>query len=269
MYSVKPTSKRTVFYNELTGKTTTEIPEGASEDAVRAFRRGEIDLTRSRPGLKSRVLLQASDPPMLQINRLIKASWEWCQAIRRFTIAACYLKYTISDFNPPMKSTNEVTPFFIQCPPFSPTVCKYLRDLMHYIFNIHCLILDMEGKLVESEESESPANGTSMLFDPCSTSISFDKVSEDQSTLLNYVIYFMFGYDKGLIGDLVDHSELSLPENVSYAYPHAVGSHEISMERVRGPAQKRPENWGLMYGKDPEHSRAIAELHALMKDLDT
>jgi hypothetical protein len=257
-----------LYYNKTTAEVSSSVPECTDEGLLRAFQRLELDEGAYRKSLKSRILLQPSDPPMIRINRLIKASWEWADSIRRFIDTFYRVRKDVPNFthylNMHSRFCDEETgrkfgesTLWIECPPFSPEVTHYLHQLMGYIFNINCSVLDAEGKFVPY--AASAPDPKPMYFNILSQDIKLNKCSIDESVLLQYVISFVFGHDRDLVENLMAHGELARPENVSYCFEVAVGCHELTLDKVVG-MQERPKEWGPVYGANPDLSFSLIDM---------
>ena len=162
----------------------------------------------------------ANAEPMLTINRLIKAFWEFSKSIRTFMRCAVMHRQSFD-------STADHHNFWIWCPSMRVSTFRFIEKFLQYFYKIDALPVDLDGRPLD----DLPLGDTYVSF---YMNLLQDRAWADEADWqidrLCHLRQWMF--DGGItqnpdfIADMVDADEVADPPMVSYAYPICVVPYE-------------------------------------------
>lgn len=162
-----------------------------------------------------RVSLEPHMEPMIYINRVVKAIWQFAKSIRIFVRAAVAFRTT----GHPEAYPNE---FWVRSPLFTRDVFSMLQRVLEEGFGIQCYEYDTR------DQFPYQFTGVGFYANLLSDSVHC-KGYDSECSLLREVIEFVLG-NRDLVQELLMMEELVAPPLVSYAYNIAPKSYDLIHE---------------------------------------
>jgi hypothetical protein len=210
---------------ELMGGTKYQYWDGVFE-AMRYFQNAKpvtIPLADPHTYVQLPAKLNPTEQPMLNINRLAKAFWEFDKSLRIFMRAAIESR----------SRQRDKLNFWVQSPELDPKTASTLVTFIRYRTLMPCFIIDAEGR---TPPSLSPIRGPwkfrMNLLNPLAHAHSYP----EPTTSLKWIWIWMFGQGEDFVEQMCVRMELSNPRMTSYKYNVARADFNTLWEAMDSPA---------------------------------